>query len=185
MHHDSFQTICATWQAEMRVMLDISPSLYVAEFFFDGILLNANASMRALFSDSPVDSLLNPTFAQLLDLQASPPKPVYNGFLTVGDPINRFTSLQVLVFRQAGRLLIVGGVDARLLMEENTSMSHLNNEISNLQRQLIKEKVTLEATYQQLHQANANLKEANATKDRFFSIMAQQHGYGVHRARSR
>lgn len=172
MPNNPFETICTMWQAEMHEMLDISSTVYVAEFSTDGVLLNANASMSELIGATPVDSLLNPTFAQLLELKTPSPAPVYNGFLTVGDPINRFTSLQALVFRKADRLLIVAGVDAKRLLEENTSMSHLNNEISNLQRQLIKEKVTLEATYQQLHHANANLKEANATKDKFLSIMA-------------
>jgi len=68
--------------------------------------------------------------------------------------------------------LIVGGIDAKQMVDHNTRLSHLNGEISNLQRQLIREKVTLEATYQQLNQVNASLKESNATKDKFLSIMA-------------
>jgi len=172
MHTNPFNAVCARWQAEMQLMLDASPLLYLAEFSTDGTLLSANASINKWLVATARESLLNPTFEQLLTMQSLPPQPVFKGYLTIGHPIESFTSLYALVFRQEDRLLIVGGVDAGRLMEENASMSLLNSEISNLQRQLIKEKVTLEATHQQLHQVNANLKEANATKDKFLSIMA-------------
>jgi signal transduction histidine kinase len=163
---------CSFWQMEMQLMLHISPSIYLAEFSTDGRLLHTNASMYEWLGASPLKSLLNPTFEQLLDMTAPLSNPVYNGFLTIGDAQGTFISLQALVFRKDERLLIVGGMDAKQLADHNTRLSHLNAEISNLQRQLIREKVTLEATYQQLNQVNASLKESNATKDKFLSIMA-------------
>jgi len=163
---------CSFWQMEMQLMLHLSPSIYLAEFSTDGRLLHTNASMNEWLGASPLKSLLNPTFEQLLDMTAPPSNPVYNGFFTIGDAQGAFISLQVLVFRKEERLLIVGGIDAKQMVDHNTRLSHLNGEISNLQRQLIREKVTLEATYQQLNQVNASLKESNATKDKFLSIMA-------------
>lgn len=163
---------CSFWQMEMQLMLHLSPSIYLAEFSTDGRLLHANVSMNEWLGASPFKSLLNPTFEQLLDMTAPPSDPVYKGFLTIGDVQEPFISLQVLVFRKEERLLIVGEIDAKQLVDHNTRLSHLNGEISNLQRQLIREKVTLEATYQQLNQVNASLKESNATKDKFLSIMA-------------
>lgn len=51
-------------------------------------------------------------------------------------------------------------------------MHSLNGEINNLQRIVIKEKNTLESTLQKLNATNAELNEANATKDKFFSIIS-------------
>lgn len=51
-------------------------------------------------------------------------------------------------------------------------MHELNREISNLQRQLIKGKYELENTLKKLSDSNEQLAHLNATKDKFFSIIA-------------
>ncbi|MBP8678200.1 MAG: HAMP domain-containing histidine kinase, partial [Bacteroidales bacterium] len=52
----------------------------------------------------------------------------------------------------------IGGVETQQLLEQNKLLYNLNSEINKLQRQLVKEKSLLE--------------EANAAKDKFFSILA-------------
>ena len=92
----------------MQLMLDASPLLYLAEFSTDGTLLSANASINKWLVATARESLLNPTFEQLLTMQSLPPQPVFKGYLTIGHPIESFTSLYALVFRQEDRLLSVG-----------------------------------------------------------------------------
>ena len=70
------------------------------------------------------------------------------------------------------KLLIVGGADTAQLLDQNTSMHSLNHQINNLQRQILKEKVTLENTLNQLNKSNVALQEVIATKDKFFSFIA-------------
>ena len=124
-----------------------------------------------LFRGDPSKSLQNPTLGKLRSMSFEKAL-VYEGYLTIGDNLNHFNSIQAKFFRKNDRLLIVGSVDVGLMAEQNDAMRRLNDEISNLQRQLMKEKVALEKTYDQLNLANANLKESNATKDKFLSIMA-------------
>ena len=47
----------------------------------------------------------------------------------------------------------------------------MNHDLNNLQRELIKEKHVLNNTMDQLNKANDDLKQLNATKDRFISIL--------------
>ena len=76
------------------------------------------------------------------------------------------------MFKKEDKLLIIGGADTAQLLDQYKSMQNLNQQINNLQRQLLKEKSTLENTLNQLNETNAELQQANATKDKFFSIIA-------------
>ncbi|MDD4098152.1 MAG: HAMP domain-containing sensor histidine kinase [Lentisphaeria bacterium] len=57
------------------------------------------------------------------------------------------------------------------MFELNQSLAEMNQQVNNLQRQLIREKASLQQTLARLHAANEKLAELNATKDRFFSII--------------
>lgn len=159
------------WTTAFMDLFVQSNSLFVALYAADGRLLFANPAMRSLFKGDPCRSLLNPTFAELWRAGAES-SPVYRGFLTVGDDASINRSIPVRVYRQRDRLLILGDFDANQLNEQNEAMFRLNQEISTLQRQLIQEKRNLETALDQLNEANARLRELNATKDRFFSIIA-------------
>jgi len=171
MQERLFETLYSEWKEELGAPLYESRSLYIAVFSPDDHLMLANKSMMDLFRGDPSKSLQNPTLGKLRSMSFENAL-VYEGYLTIGDNINHFSSIQAKVFRKNDRLLIVGSVDVGLMAEQNDVMRRLNDEISNLQRQLMKEKVALEKTYDQLNLANANLKESNATKDKFLSIMA-------------
>jgi len=159
------------WTAELKDLLVQSNSLFVALYAADGRLFFANAAMKSLFKGDPCRSLLNPTFDELWRA-GEDSAPVYRGFLTVGDDASINRSIPVRIYRRQDRLLILGCFDADQVNEQNEAMFRLNHEISNLQRQLIQEKRNLETALGQLHEANTRLLELNATKDRFFSIIA-------------
>jgi signal transduction histidine kinase len=137
----------------------------------DKTLLFASPLMEALFKGEPHRSLVNPTFDQLIAMKSSDLH-VFEGLMTMGDlnSINR--SISAHVFIKDNKMLIVGGADTLQLLDQNSSMHRLNSQISNLQRELLKEKHTLQNTLEQLNEANAALKEAIAIKDKFFSIIA-------------
>lgn len=171
MKDNANSSIFSKWTDEFSITLMQNNSFCIAIFSVDRELIFANNSMSALFKGEPYNSFINPTFDTLLLLDNSNPL-IFDGFLTLGDYSSVNTSILVQIYRKENNLLIVGGVNASQLLEQNETMHQLNREISNLQRELIREKHNLENTLKQLNHANIKLKELNATKDKFFGIIA-------------
>jgi signal transduction histidine kinase len=153
------------WKSEIEQNLSDSNAFCLAVFNTKGELLLANQGMQNLFSGQPVQSFINPTLNQLIIHPENEPL-VFDGLITLGSKIKETnTSIRAKVFRKHEQLLIVGEVDVAQLAHYNNLMVQLNAEVNKLQHELIKEKKTLEITLKQLH-------ELNATKDKFFSIIA-------------
>jgi len=171
MQNQEINQILCEWLDEFSESLSITNSLCVALFSADKELLFATPVMNTLFKGEPYKSLINPTFDKLLSIK-SDNSLVFKGLLTIGDYNSINTSIVAHVFYKGGKLLIIGGADTAQLLDQNITMHHLNSQINNLQRQLIKEKSTLEITLNQLNEANSVLKQVIATKDKFFSIIA-------------
>lgn len=163
-------SILSEWTDEFITTLIRSKSLCVALFSTTGKLIFANDSMSVLFKGEPFKSFINPTFDNLLLSDNSVPL-IFEGFLTIGDYSSINTSIWAQVYRKENRLLVLGGVNAATLLEQNETMHHLNREINNIQRELIKEKHSLEKALIQLNEANAQLKKLNIDKDRFITIL--------------
>lgn len=159
------------WTNELNNTLQTNNSLCIALFSADKKLIFANDSMSALFKTDPCVSFMNPTFDKLLLLNNSIPL-IFEGYLTIGDYSSVNTSIWVQIYRKEDNLLVVGGVNTAQLLEQNEAMHNFNQEISNLQRELIREKHALENALEQLNKANNELKELNANKDLFISILA-------------
>jgi len=170
MSKKTISIIFSEWTDEFITTLIRSKSLCVALFSTNGELIFANDSMSALFKAEPFKSFINPTFDNLLLSDNSVPL-IFEGFLTLGDYSSINTSLWAQVYRKENRLLVLGGVNAATLLDQNETMHQLNREINNIQRLLIKEKHSLEKTLIQLNEANAQLEKLNIDKDRFISIL--------------
>ena len=171
MPNKVISSILSEWTDELSSILMDSNSLCIAKFSTTKKLLFANNSMAELFTAEPDQSFINPTFDEILLLDNSVPL-IFEGFLTLGDYSSVNSSIWVQIYRKGDELLVVGGVNAAQLLDQNKTMHQLNSEISNLQRELIREKITLQNTLRQLNQTNAALKELNISKDRFISILA-------------
>lgn len=160
------------WKSELESSILESNTLCIAIFKKDGELIFANNAIKVLFKDlNPASSLLNPTF-ETLSKNDCPYCNVYKGYITFGDYSSINSSIMASAYRKDDSILIIGGVDSEQLMQQNLMMHNLNREIGNLQRQLIKEKRVLEETLVKLNSTVKELNEANATKDKFFSIIA-------------
>ncbi len=159
------------WFSDCRPVILKNKSLCIAVFSDDRRLLYANDSISEFFKTDPASGFLNPEFGTIVNKPESD-DPVFEGFITIGDYSSINASLWSQVYHRNKKMLMIGGVIASSMVEQNTKMLHLNREISNVQRELIREKRTLEKTLEQLNQANTELKKVNADKDRFLSIMS-------------
>ena len=170
MPHKEVSEFLADWTDELITTLIKSQSLCVALFSTSGEVIFANESMSLLFRGEPAKSFINPTFDTLVSSHNSGPI-LFEGFLTLGDYSSVNTSIWAQVYRKENKILVLGGVNAATLNEQNRIMHHLNQEINNIQRELIKQKHSLEKTLIQLNEANVQLKKMNADKDRFIAIL--------------
>ena len=170
MADETILPILSEWKSEFDTTLIKNNSLGIALFNTEGELLFANSFMDSFLKGEAKKCLLNPSFDKLVSLETDKTM-VFEGYLTLGDYSSVNTSLWSQVYRKNGKMLILGGIDAQQCIEQNKKLHQLNREITDLHRQLIQKKKSLEKTLNQLNATNEELKELNATKDKFFSII--------------
>lgn len=166
----------APWPDILKQQWEHSLSLAVGVFSIEGEVLRANRGMAELLKlevkTTPRTSLFRaPTFERLV---ASPEseKPVFEGVITIGDGHGAGVSLLGKVFRRPGLVLMSCEYDTNDLTQSNETLALLNHQVTNLQRELIREKHELGRTLEALHEANDHLAELNAEKDRFVGMAA-------------
>lgn len=171
MNIEEIKKIFTEWAAEISSSVMISQSYCIALFTTDKRVLFANDLMMSLFKGDPFVSFINPDFDQFLSMDKSKPL-IFQGYITLGDYTSVNTSIWANVYQKNEKILLLGGMNSTQLSEQNRMMHQLNSQISYLQRQLIKEKEALAKTLIQLNDTNKNLELINASKDKFFSIIA-------------
>jgi signal transduction histidine kinase/CheY-like chemotaxis protein len=171
MENLGIDQLFSEWPEEINASLGKSNALCIALFGADRKLLFATPIMNMLFKGEPYKSLINPTYEKLITLQ-SYSSLVFEGLLTIGDYASINSSIVAQVYLKEGKLLVIGGVDTTQLVDQNISVLNLNHQINNLQRELLREKLTLENTLTQLSETNFLLRQVIATKDKFFAIIA-------------
>jgi len=163
MNSKEFQVL-SNWEIEIEECVSKSNAMYIALFSDKLELLFANKGMHNLLKKDIIKSFINPTLNRLLENPFNTPI-IFEGLMTIGDESYSNATIISKVYRKKNQILIIGEMDVKQLTDQNEIMLKLNNENSSLQRQLIKEKKFMEITMNQF-------KELNATKDKFFSIIA-------------
>ena len=72
------------WNSEIELALEKSNVLCLAIFNFEGELIFANPAFKILLTDTPKESILNPTFDALLKSNKNNPL-VFDGIITIGN----------------------------------------------------------------------------------------------------
>jgi two-component system, sensor histidine kinase and response regulator len=133
--------------------------------------LFANHAMEHLLrTDKLWEGLINPDFARLSAMTGE--GLVFKGLLTIGDSLSVNTTIEACIYRQGNEILLTGEINLLKMLDQNTKMARLNQDISNLQRNLVKEKMILANILDELKQANQQLALLNEEKNRFISMAA-------------
>lgn len=133
--------------------------------------LFANQAIQHLLKmEKPWEGLINPDFARLLAMPGE--GLVFKGLLTIGDSLSVNTTIDACIYRQGNEMLLTGEINLLMMLDQNTKMARLNQEVSNLQRNLVKEKMILANILEELKQANQQLALLNEEKNRFISMAA-------------
>ena len=163
--------LLSKWEGEVFEVLQKDNFLYIALFSCEGELVYTNDLMSSILNGASTENLLNPNFKELLAIKQKSPL-LFEGYVTIGDYDSINSSIFAKIYRKDNELLLIGGIEAPQLLEQNKQMHQLNSDINNLQRQLIKEKTKLEKTLDKLNGTNIKLEKLNADKDLFMSILA-------------
>ncbi len=158
------KSILSNWKTEIELFTQKSKTFCIAIYNTDGDLIYANPAYQHLIVGNNKDTLLNPTFHDLIETKNKEKQVVFDGFLTIGS-ITKNQSIKALVYQKNDELLIIGEVEIEELKMLNVTMIELNREVNNLQRQLIKEK-------KQLAETNKKLSILNEEKNRILGIAA-------------
>ena len=126
----------------------------------NGKLLQANQAMY-FFLDTdkgqlkPGNSFVNPTFKQLAKEKTE--GMIFKGLLTIGDHGAASFSLDATIYLQNSKIYVFAEANAAHLFSQNKLMSHLNQEVNNLQRELLKEKKNLQRALSELKETQQML----------------------------
>lgn len=148
------------WKSFIEVLLQQGKSVAIGTFDLSGKMLSANAAM-CYFLDADMqtfemkNSFVNPVFTKFLS--PSDTEVVFDGLLTIGNLKDTSYVLSAKVYRADDSILVFAEADAPFLFEENKKMSALNREVNNLQRQLIKEKKSLQIALDELRETQQML----------------------------
>ena len=150
----------AGWKELIGELIQKGKSVAIGIFNVDGRLLYANASMCFFLNvdheyEQAKNSFINPVFSSFMDNNKT--GLIFEGLMTIGNYVDISFGLNAKVFRQTDQIMVFAEVDVPNLFKENNQLSHLNQQVNNLQRQLIKEKKTLQFTLAELKETQQML----------------------------
>ena len=134
--------------SQTQALIDLCRALTavaIAEIDLSGRLLDANAGFLRLLpaGGRPVPgiavapSLISPSFARLIDLSSSDAGTIYEGLMTLGEPIGQSCSLRGTVSRTARGLFLLLQFDVEELSHVAETALELAGELAKAQRELL------------------------------------------------
>lgn len=163
--------IIDVWRDEIVRLLNSGNALFIACFSTTGDVLYANDAMSFVYEYSPDKSFINPSFKSVLSNNTE--GVFFEGVITFGK-IHSADNFSIIgkFIKKKDKILIIGELNIQELIDQNKIIRDLNLENNNLNRMLIKEKNALKISQLELRESQNQLIELNATKDKFFSIIA-------------
>lgn len=143
------------WADELSSELTDFESVCIALLNESGDELYKNKPFQLLVNENLAQNLINPTFSNLVAMPATPL--CFQGLLTIGNVETNQVSVETKIWHKDGEILIVGQLNWIEIIGQFNKMSRLNQEISNLQRQLIKEKTMLDKALKELRETQTQL----------------------------
>jgi signal transduction histidine kinase len=158
------KNVILKWDEELLPFIAKGNAIYLALFTLEGKLVYANQAMSFLYNSDPEGSFVNPTYNFILSADGD--GTFFEGIMTFGEvqSINNFSVFGKII-KKNNEILIIGELNIQEIIAHNKLILELNSENNNLNRLLIKEKKALQLTQKEL-------TDINATKDKFFSIIA-------------
>lgn len=161
--------LLSRWTNEFSDVISSGNCIYVCLLDKEGEILFINSTFNELIKGKGSSSFLNPDTNALVATKGN--GLIFDGYLTVGDNYSFNRSIEAKVYRREQELLLLGGINANDLFEQNEKVFKLNNENQNLQRDLIKEKKLLQSALYKLNNTNEELSKRNNEKDKFLSLL--------------
>jgi signal transduction histidine kinase len=164
------------WGKQLPLEWKRSLAFSVGIFDLHGAVLFANRGMRALLELSqgnadPASYFQAPPFARFAEAAESD-APVFRGLLTIGSAQSPGVSLRGRAFHRNGQVLVVCEHDAPALTRANLELASLLEEVSNLQRELLKEKRALTDANRAQRRLEEELRRALQMRDEVLGIVA-------------
>ena len=150
-----------SWTKLIEDLLQKAQSVAIGTFKSDGQIIHANEAMcYFLNADSkklrPKNEFVNPVFSSFTANKKS--GLVFQGLITIGNLLDVSYALNSKVYRHNDEILVFAEVDVPKLFEANKKMNLLNQEVNNLERQLIKDKKSLQNSLIELENQKNNLE---------------------------
>lgn len=144
--------LCEEWTDLVNDLLQQASSVGIGIYNVDGSLVWCNPTMCYYLDKDPESGearnfFVNPTFSSFLSGEEGL---IYNGLSTIGNYSDMSYVLHLRVYKKKDSLLVFAEADVKDLFEGNRKMSHLNQTVNNLQRQLIREKKQLQLALEEL-----------------------------------
>lgn len=137
-------------------------ALPMGVFSTTGEIIWTNRGMKVLLgadqgNPDPILWLVNPSFDKLVK-KADTEGEIFNGTLTAGDGLHLSRSVHAIVYHHRDQLLICATYDVMQLDGLNQKMAEVNRRTNNLQRQIMKQKMSLERTMAKLQKSEARYR---------------------------
>jgi two-component system, sensor histidine kinase and response regulator len=168
----ALKKILKNWISMLEDASFTSNALCFALFTIDNrkLVYGNKAIMQLLKSKNTWEGLVNPTFDTLAAMDQE--GLIFEGLLTLGDSLSVNTTIEARIYKKDNEIFLTGEINLLNILDQNVKMSRLNQEISILQRNLVKEKMMLANILTELKQSNEQLSILNNEKNRFLSMAA-------------